>query len=46
MVLRGRPLTPGAPAQGVQVSAVPGGTRLDVDTYQVYGRSRTVTLEL
>ncbi|GAA2760251.1 polysaccharide lyase family 8 super-sandwich domain-containing protein [Actinopolymorpha rutila] len=46
VVLRGRPLTPVAPAEGVRVSAVAGGTRLDVDTHQLYGRSRTVTLGL
>ncbi|MGW0231579.1 hypothetical protein ACWDWO_25010, partial [Actinopolymorpha singaporensis] len=46
VVLRGRSLTPVAPAEGVRVSAVAGGTRLDVDTYQLYGRSRTVALEL
>ncbi len=44
VVLRGRPLTAVAPAEGVRVSAVAGGTRLDVDTAQLYGRSRTVTL--
>ncbi|MET9023016.1 polysaccharide lyase family 8 super-sandwich domain-containing protein [Actinopolymorpha sp. NPDC004070] len=44
VVLRGRPLTAVAPAEGVRVSPVAGGTRLDVDTSQLYGGSRTVTL--
>ncbi|WP_306318363.1 MULTISPECIES: polysaccharide lyase family 8 super-sandwich domain-containing protein [unclassified Streptomyces] len=44
VVLRGQRLTRVAGDEAVRVSAVPGGTRLDVDTHHAYGRSFTVTL--
>ncbi|MZD08823.1 silent information regulator protein Sir2 [Streptomyces sp. SID5785] len=44
VTLRGRALRKVSGDDAVRVSRVPGGTRLDVDTHQAYGRSFTVTL--
>ncbi|MFZ3558534.1 polysaccharide lyase family 8 super-sandwich domain-containing protein [Streptomyces sp. BH055] len=44
LVLRGRTLRKTGGDDAVRVSAVPGGTRLEVDTHHAYGRSFTVTL--
>jgi hyaluronate lyase len=44
VIVWGRQLTMVAADDGVRVSRVPGGTRLDVDTHQAYGRTLTVTL--
>ncbi|HEU4947926.1 MAG TPA: polysaccharide lyase family 8 super-sandwich domain-containing protein [Kribbella sp.] len=44
VVVRGRDLTKVSADDGVRVSLVAGGTRLEFDTHQAYGRSFTVTL--
>ncbi|MGP4050464.1 polysaccharide lyase beta-sandwich domain-containing protein [Streptomyces sp. 2A115] len=44
VLLRGRPLREVTPDDGVRVSEVYGGTRLDFDTHHSYGRSFTVVL--
>ncbi|MHC5262437.1 polysaccharide lyase family 8 super-sandwich domain-containing protein [Streptomyces sp. UC4497] len=44
LVLRGRRLRKADGDDAVRVTAVPGGTRLDVDTHHAYGRSFAVTL--
>ncbi|MFG2497982.1 polysaccharide lyase family 8 super-sandwich domain-containing protein [Streptomyces sp. NPDC048441] len=44
VLLRGRSLREVTADEGVRVSRVPGGTRIDVDTHHAYGRSFTVTL--
>ncbi|MFH8489538.1 polysaccharide lyase family 8 super-sandwich domain-containing protein [Streptomyces longisporoflavus] len=44
VLLRGRPLREVTADEGVRVSRARGGTRIDVDTRQAYGRSFTVTL--
>ncbi|MFJ9176770.1 polysaccharide lyase family 8 super-sandwich domain-containing protein [Streptomyces sp. NPDC102360] len=44
LVLRGHRLRTADGDDAVRVTAVPGGTRLDVDTHHAYGRSFTVTL--
>lgn len=44
VLLRGRRLSKVTADEGVRVSRVKGGTRIDVDTHQAYGRSFTVTL--
>ncbi|MBA4861646.1 silent information regulator protein Sir2 [Streptomyces sp. PSKA54] len=44
VLLRGRPLREVASDDGVRVSPVPGGTRLEFDTRQAYGRSFMATL--
>ena len=45
VLLHGRPLRKVSSDDGVRVSPVHGGTRLDVDTRHAYGRSFTVTLQ-
>ncbi|TLS46701.1 silent information regulator protein Sir2 [Streptomyces montanus] len=44
VLLRGRSLRAVRSDDGVSVSSVPGGTRLDFNTHHAYGRSFTVTL--
>ncbi|TGB07128.1 polysaccharide lyase family 8 super-sandwich domain-containing protein [Streptomyces sp. MZ04] len=44
VLLRGRSLREVTADDGVRVSRVPGGTRIDVETRHAYGRSFTVTL--
>ncbi|MFZ3569584.1 polysaccharide lyase family 8 super-sandwich domain-containing protein [Streptomyces sp. BH097] len=44
VVMRGRTLRKAEGDDAVRVTAVPGGTRLDVDTHHAYGRSFGVTL--
>ncbi|MFE6164452.1 polysaccharide lyase family 8 super-sandwich domain-containing protein [Streptomyces sp. NPDC056486] len=44
VLLRGRSLRQVKADEGVRVSRVHGGTRIDVDTHHAYGRSFTVTL--
>ncbi|MFF3495870.1 polysaccharide lyase family 8 super-sandwich domain-containing protein [Streptomyces sp. NPDC002795] len=44
LVLRGRRLRKASGDDAVRVTAVPGGTRIDVDTHHAYGRSFGVTL--
>lgn len=44
VLLRGRRLSKVTADEGVRVSRVKGGTRIDVDTHHAYGRSFTVTL--
>ncbi|GAA3084254.1 polysaccharide lyase family 8 super-sandwich domain-containing protein [Streptomyces rectiviolaceus] len=44
VLLRGRSLRVVTADEGVRVSRVHGGTRIDVDTHHAYGRSFTVTL--
>lgn len=44
VLLRGRFLREVTADEGVRVSRVHGGTRIDVDTHRAYGRSFTVTL--
>jgi hyaluronate lyase len=44
VLLRGRPLREVASDDGVRVSPVPGGTRLEFGTHQAYGRSFSATL--
>ncbi|MFG2648431.1 polysaccharide lyase family 8 super-sandwich domain-containing protein [Streptomyces sp. NPDC048436] len=44
VLLRGRSLRQVRADEGVRVSRAHGGTRIDVDTRQAYGRSFTVTL--
>ncbi|NGO74740.1 silent information regulator protein Sir2 [Streptomyces sp. YC504] len=44
VVLHGRRLRLGEGDEGIRVSAVPGGTRVEVDVHQAYGRSFTATL--
>ncbi|MEV0125702.1 polysaccharide lyase family 8 super-sandwich domain-containing protein [Streptomyces sp. NPDC050703] len=44
VLLRGRRLRQVSADRGVRVSAAPGGTRVEADTYHAYGRSFTVTL--
>jgi hyaluronate lyase len=44
VLLRGRSLREVASDDGVRVSPVPGGTRLEFDTRHAYGRSFMVTL--
>ncbi|SDK15863.1 polysaccharide lyase family 8 super-sandwich domain-containing protein [Streptomyces indicus] len=44
LVLRGRRLRLDEADEGVRVSPVPGGTRVEVDVHQAYGRSFTATL--
>lgn len=44
VLLRGRRLSKVTADEGVRVSRVKGGTRIDVDTHHAYGRSVTVTL--
>ncbi|MFE1951778.1 polysaccharide lyase family 8 super-sandwich domain-containing protein [Streptomyces sp. NPDC059524] len=44
VTLRGRTLRKVSGDDAVRVRAVPGGTRLDVDTHHVYGRSLTARL--
>ncbi|MDT0343564.1 polysaccharide lyase family 8 super-sandwich domain-containing protein [Streptomyces litchfieldiae] len=44
VTLRGRTLRADAVDDGVRVSPVPGGTRVDVDTWHSYGRSFTARL--
>lgn len=44
VLLRGRRLSKVTADEGVRVSRVKGGTRIDVDTHHAYGRSFTLTL--
>ncbi len=44
VLIHGRSLREVTPDDGVHVSPVPGGTRLEFGTRQAYGRSFTVTL--
>ncbi|MGP4110764.1 polysaccharide lyase family 8 super-sandwich domain-containing protein [Streptomyces sp. 4N509B] len=44
VLLRGRALAPVTVDDGVRVTRVPGGTRVEVTTHHAYGRSLTATL--
>jgi hyaluronate lyase len=44
VTVRGRPMRALSADDGVRVSEVPGGTRVDITTRQAYGRSRTAIL--
>ena len=44
LVLLGESLRPVTADEGVRVTRIPGGTLVRVDTHQLHGRSRTVTL--
>jgi hyaluronate lyase len=45
VLIRGRSLRKVSSDDGVRVSRVHGGTRVDVDTRHAYGRSFMVTLQ-
>jgi len=44
VIIRGRSLSQVSTDSGISVSSVPGGTLLQVNTHQAYGRSLTATL--
>ncbi|AYY12689.1 silent information regulator protein Sir2 [Actinobacteria bacterium YIM 96077] len=44
VIVRGRPLKVDTADPGVEVTRIPGGTRIVADTHEAYGRSFTATL--